>query len=443
MIIKNLSRKSGSGQLVRYIFKYIFRGDEVLEKEPVSFEDTLLSLGIQFTAKDIRYLEAEVAEAKLMADFKEKSPDNDYQYYIQNYLLKDRPGIVAEQPKEYQSDQPFVIKHNIRSNSISGYIKEFERNESHRLYRRSDQVSIHHTILSWSNLDKGNVSDAMLKDMAQEYIRLRGENNLYVGTVHKDREHIHLHIAMSGTQLNGRSSRVSKQEFQGIKIQLQEYQKLKYPELANSLPEHGKSNRQKLTRDDLKTVKRNERHTIKNDLLWCLETISPTSTEHLLSELQSKGYSPYYRAGRLTGVQHEQGIKFRFSRLPVDMDKLKELDTQRVKENEELSTIRDIRMSKQKGMTKSRIQPRQQVKPDREDEDRELLELQDLRSMKENDREHAPDSNKDREINNHADDSPERAIDDPQDSPDDENDEVRETSGNDTGEDDIDNDIDI
>jgi len=444
VIIKNLSRKSGSGQLVRYIFKYIFKDEEVQEKEPVSFETTLRSLGIQFTEKDIRYLEGEIAEAKLMADFKEKSPDGDYQYYIKNYLLKEAPSAVKEPSNINTYGKPFVIKHNIRSNSITGYIKEFQKNESNRLYKRSDQVSIHHTILSWSDRDKANVSAAMLMDIAQEYIRLRGGNNLYVGTVHTDRDHIHLHIAMSGTQLNGRSSRVSKQQFQELKIQLQEYQKLRYPALSNSLPEHGKGSGQKLTKDDLKTVKRNERSSVKNDLLRCLETITPTSTEHFLSELQTKGYSPYYRAGRLTGVQHEQGLKFRFSRLPVDLDKLQMLDRQRAKENEELLEIQELRKSQQRALAKDRITSTEQERLTTEKDDEQLLELQELRSGNMNDREQAQDSYEGRDSDeaDYSDDSPERATDNSDNSEKDEQEDTQQTTTNDPMEDDIDNDDD-
>lgn len=440
MIIKNLSRKSGSGQLVRYIFKYIFKDAEVREKESMGFENTLRSLGIQFTEKDIKYLEAEVAEAKLMADFKENSPNNDYQYYIQNNLLRERPTVVAEQSKDNTYERPFVIKHNIRTNSISGYIKEFESNENQRLFKRSDQVSIHHTILSWSSRDKANVSDAMLKDIAQEYIRLRGKNNLYVGTVHKDREHIHLHIAMSGTQPNGRSSRISKQQFQEVKIQLQEYQKLKYPSLSNSLPEHGKGNRQKLTKDELKTVKRNERNPVKNNLLKCLETIQPTSTEHFLNELQTKGFSPYYRAGRLSGVQHEHGLKFRFSRLPVDLDKLKELDAQRAKEKAELLTMQEIRMSKQKEINKSVARAPEKKNQHIDKEQESLLELQDLRAGNDSDRQQSQDS-RDNDEPDSSDDGQERDIDIEEDN-DDKSDDKNQTDNNDTSEEDEDTDDD-
>ena len=168
MIVKNLTRKSGTGTLLHYLFKYI-------------------------TSKDAP------SEAK-----------------------------------------PFVVRHNIRSGDIAGYIREFEQNEYNRLRKRKDQPAINHVILSWSDKDADKLTDAKLRDMAKEFIRLRGKNNLYVITKHLDRSHIHLHCAVSASQLSGKSSRISKLEFETLKKSLDAYQREKYPELSRSLPAHGK-----------------------------------------------------------------------------------------------------------------------------------------------------------------------------------------------------------
>lgn len=174
MIVKNLTRKkTGTGQLVRYIFRYI--------------------------------------------------------------LKEEKQAPVKE------SSSPFIITHNVRSKSVDGYIQEFKENLLRRTFKRSDQTIIHHTILSWSHKDAPHINDNLLRDIATQFIKLRGENNLFVGTKHVDRKHTHLHIAVSGNQINGRSSRLSKQTFTELKLSLDAYQKQHYPELANSLPEHGRS----------------------------------------------------------------------------------------------------------------------------------------------------------------------------------------------------------
>lgn len=169
MIVKNLSRKSGSGQLINYIFRYILND----EKQPV--------------------------------------------------------------------ESPFIIRHNVRSHDIQGYIREFKENAGHRTHTRKNQVAIHHTILSWSNKDRDHLTPEKINKMARQYMSLRGLNNLYVGTIHTDRDHIHLHLAMSATELSGKTSRISKSEFANLKLSLDTYQRELFPELEHSLPDHGKA----------------------------------------------------------------------------------------------------------------------------------------------------------------------------------------------------------
>lgn len=169
MIIKNLSRKSGSGQLINYIFRYI---------------------------------------------------------------LKDEKQAL---------ESPFIIRHNVRSKDIQGYIREFKENAKYRKNTRKNQVAIHHTILSWSNKDREGLTPEKIKKMARQYMSLRGLNNLYVGTIHTDRDHIHLHLAMSATEISGKTSRISKSDFANLKLSLDAYQREQFPELEHSLSDHGKA----------------------------------------------------------------------------------------------------------------------------------------------------------------------------------------------------------
>lgn len=172
MIVKNLTRKSGSGQLINYIFRYIMKE----EKQPTK--------------------------------------------------------------------SPYIFRHNVRSNDMKGFVREFKENAKHRVHSRKDQVAIHHTILSWSNKDREAITEEKMHRIARHYVSLRGLSNLYVGAIHTDKEHVHLHIAMSATSLNGRASRISKDEFADLKVALDTFQQEHFPELINSLPEHGKAARQ-------------------------------------------------------------------------------------------------------------------------------------------------------------------------------------------------------
>lgn len=168
MIIKNLSRKSGTGTLLHYLFKYIKNPEKVLE------------------------------------------------------------------------ERPFIVRHNIKSRTIEGYIKEFIENEKNRKVKRKDQPSVYHVILSWSNLDSHLLDDKKLRHMAKEFIKLRGQLNQYIITKHLDQNHTHLHCAVSASQIDGKSSRMSKLQFSELKKSMDAFQLEHYKELNHSFPNHGK-----------------------------------------------------------------------------------------------------------------------------------------------------------------------------------------------------------
>ena len=129
-----------------------------------------------------------------------------------------------------------IIRHNIRGNTINNWVKEFNENEKNRVNKRINNVKIYHTIISFSSLDTQYLTIKVLKDFATHFIKLRGEKNLFLGTSHYDKEHIHLHILMSGIQyLTGKSNRISREEFKQLKLSMDEYQREKYPLLVNSL----------------------------------------------------------------------------------------------------------------------------------------------------------------------------------------------------------------
>ncbi|HYD20622.1 MAG TPA: relaxase/mobilization nuclease domain-containing protein [Flavipsychrobacter sp.] len=308
-----------------------------VEEEKQRYE----AAGFSLSYNDVQHLLNERSDYLLWKDFKEKFPEGNYQGYIQNYLMDKNYQVPGWSTKNEKEIKPFLIKHNVKANDINGFIKEFEENQAGRIHKRADQVALHHTILSWSGLDRKHVTDDMLTAVAGEYIKLRGENNKYVVNKHIDKEHIHLHIIMSGTQLNGLASRVSKQEFQQIKVQLQDYQRLHYQNLTNSLPEHGKAERQR-QRGEYEKLKRDERRSILNSLLSCIEVIEPKSSEHLFGELEAKGFSTYTRSGVVTGFECD-GYKFRFSRLPIDLEKLKALDAKNARIENDLSELQAIR----------------------------------------------------------------------------------------------------
>ena len=157
-------------------------------------------------------------------------------HQLLNYLFTNEKKLVGDKQK------PILIRHNVHSRTLDKWVKEYDKNESYRLRRRKDNVKIYHTVLSFSNKDKDLINEKMLRDTAKQYMKLRGPDNLFIGTAHFDKDHVHLHMVMSGTKyLTGEANRLSRAEFHQLKLSLDAYQAKKYPELVYSLPRHGRT----------------------------------------------------------------------------------------------------------------------------------------------------------------------------------------------------------
>jgi hypothetical protein len=332
VIIKCISRKSNVGQLIKYVLADCKMEPPVKQQK----ERPLYVKGVPLTDRDRKHLGSERSDSELTQLFKQYAKDGDIQKFIENHILK-------QQREDLEKRIPAVlIKQNIRARSIPGYIKAFEENEKMRMHVRSNNVKAYHHVISFSDLDKGQINENMLKDIAQKYIELRGGNSLFLGAVHH-KENMHIHLIQSATQYcTGLANRVSQQQFQELKVAMQEYQMEKYPQLVNSVVDHKSQNR-KTKSGELEKNKRDER-TGKASLLGLLETTltKSTSTEHFLNQLQALGHEPYYRAGRLQGIKYEGTTKFRLGRLGFDT-KLKSLDMKKEKEDKELKELQQLR----------------------------------------------------------------------------------------------------
>jgi hypothetical protein len=257
--------------------------------------------------------------------------------YILRYALQPEKNEKFIKANAGIDRSKLTLRHNIRARSLKGIVREFEKNESFRLIKRRDSVRLYHTVLSLSNKDRKLVNENILHDLAQKYVSLRGLNNLYVAAPHFDKGHAHIHIVHSGTALDGRSSRISKQQFHSLKLNLDRYQQEKYPFLVNSLPDHHK--RRRLKKESIVKLVQTNRQTKKQDLLSVLDRICGTakSKEEFFKQLQEEGHQVYFRNGREQGIIVED-VKFRFNRLGFDEERLNGLDQSKylLREMEEL-----------------------------------------------------------------------------------------------------------
>lgn len=257
--------------------------------------------------------------------------------------------ILHEEKTKNREQQIFT--HNLRSDSIKGYTKEFIYNEALRTNPRKDNIFLYHEIISVSSSDKQAVTKEMLADLARQYISLRGDKGMYIGSVHHDKEHIHIHFCTSGVEYRtGKAFRLSKENLHDLKTKFQEYHKEKYPELAKSFCNHGKGKEYE-TDKEWQAQNRDKRALLKDEIYEKVHSIygNATSEKDFLDKLRSEGIHHYERSNKATGIEYED-MKFRFNRLDIDMKELsqrEQIETEKEKSDEDIAMdeIRSIRES--------------------------------------------------------------------------------------------------
>lgn len=278
-----------------------------------------------------------------------------------NYLFKEEKD---KRPRP-------ILKHNLRSQTIKGWTKELDRNFESRIHKRIDNIRLHHTIISFSNKDEKHITTELLKDIAKKYIELRGKDNVYLVSEHRDKQHIHLHFAMSSIKyLTGESNRISRQEFKELKLSLDTYQKEKYPELTHSLPAHGKTQKLQLSDQEQKLQDREGKLSQKQGFLETVQTVfdRSKSIDNFLSELKTEGYNTYNRGGKVYGVEDEYGKHYRFRSLGIDLNKLEEFDRQAQAEAKQLQELASLRDAKNLDREQDNEGFEREIQEDEEDE---------------------------------------------------------------------------
>lgn len=206
-------------------------------------------------------------------------------------------------------------------------VDAFQRNAAHLKARKNGNV-LYHEILSFSR--GHNLPDQELvrsvTDIGQEYLRQRATDQLAFGAVHRDTDHIHLHLMISANEV-GKAERVrlSKKDFADIQKSVEAYALKHYPELAQTrvydksrAPEKLKTqtNEQAMK---TRTGAQSRKEALKAKLHQFFERAR--SPEDLEGLLRAAGMSLYTR-GKNFGVvlQDDQGEvrKHRFATLGLD-----------------------------------------------------------------------------------------------------------------------------
>ena len=245
-----------------------------------------------------------------------------------DYMLNDKDRLFDK------SGNSFVVTHNLKGVYIEEWENQFKEIEMRRQRKRSDSVYLTHEILSWHRDDAKNISLEKMEVMAREYIRQRNPKGMFVAVPHFDKEHYHIHICASGIEYKtGKALRLSKQEFQKLKKDIQQFQLEKFPELSKSVVVHGKKDKSFITEKEYQFKLRTGRETEKENVLAILKTCykKAMSKESFFALLQECKLQTYSRGGIITGVVFGK-LKFRFKRLGFTEKRLEELDKTKTRE---------------------------------------------------------------------------------------------------------------
>lgn len=216
-----------------------------------------------------------------------------------------------------ENGKTLFIRNNIRGHSLSDWCREFTVNEAKRARKMKGSNVVYHEILSWHELDREAITLPKLEAMAREYIRLRNPNALVLAVAHQDKGHVHIHFVISGVEKgSGQSLRISKEAFRTMKLSMEYYQQIKFPELEHSKVDHKQSQTKHQTDKEYK-MKLKGKTTEKEKLIYDIELIKKTArTEDEFAQmLQEKGYSPYYRNGRFAGVEGKRKYRINYTEL--------------------------------------------------------------------------------------------------------------------------------
>jgi hypothetical protein len=223
-----------------------------------------------------------------------------------------------------QNDE-YCFKHNIYSNKSYYIVKEFQENYRN-LKRRANSNALLHEIISLKHQKNLTIEEQreILKDLAEQYINTRANNNLAYGVIHEQHNQVHCHLMISSNELlNSKNKRLSKNQFREVKAQLEQYAYMKYPKLEQLKQTHKKTKAKTKTIDNeiqlkKRTGKKSDKEIIK-EILQAIFSKSKTSQD-FLSRLRNEKIQIYQRGKTFGFLDEKTNKKYRLKTLELEND---------------------------------------------------------------------------------------------------------------------------
>ncbi len=149
---------------------------------------------------------------------------------------------IARGTSHPDHDEPVRIFHNIYpTDDLEEVIAAFAENDTYRK-RRKNGVVIRQEIMSFTPLDTPFLSDTVLFDLVHTYLGLRAPHAVAFGQVHRDQEHVHIHLAITANEFrSSKATRLNNSQFRQVRSKLEQHQKGRYPELESVVYERLRS----------------------------------------------------------------------------------------------------------------------------------------------------------------------------------------------------------
>lgn len=228
----------------------------------------------------------------------------------------------------HENREAVMVKQFIPGYDTDKWADAFKENDDNRTFTHTKRTVLRHEIISFSPESRTFLDKEKLKAFAGFYLKNRCPQSLGVCAVHYD-EAIHIHFIISGVTIEGKSTRVSQKDFRAFKIQLQEFQQQKYPELSHSVVDHSKKLKKKvelnLTRAEQQMNRRgalSEKQKVSRQVMQVAKSCN--SLDELAQKLNVHSIQTYERNGRLAGVLLGNR-KYRLTTLGVGTEHLKQL----------------------------------------------------------------------------------------------------------------------
>ena len=208
-------------------------------------------------------------------------------------------------------DSGTAVLHNLRTHSedLSAILAEFQCNTRY-LPKRRNGVVLYHEVLSFHAKDKSHLQPEVLHDLAKTWLQFRAPNALAFAKAHYDQDHVHIHLVISANNLrSAKKLRLSRAQFAQAKLQMELYQREKYPELAHSQIDHlapslkkARSEKENQRQRRLKQADMGSEKEAAKELL--LRGFTEQTSQHLLDRfLAANGFKFYQRGQKTFGVE--------------------------------------------------------------------------------------------------------------------------------------------